>query len=293
VLTFEATDIAGNTLQCVVNVEVLPLVPLNPTISDTIACEGDNVTLTVPLIAGALYNWTGPEAPYPQINTLTIVDLDESLTGIYTVQAVINGCITPLDSALVRQGLLPNALDDPDFEVATNAVLQNMNVLLNDQFEADDITITLLTPVTGLVDEGNGLFSYTSGEANGRIDFIYEICSANCPDLCDQAVATITIREETCSYVPNIFTPNDDGFNDVFEIPCLDSELYPENSLIIYNQWGDVVFEASPYRNQPPTAWNGNLKNEEGKPLPDATYFYFLTPGPGATVLKGFVEIFR
>ena len=293
VLVFQASDEAGNTLECVINVEIFPLEPLNPTISDAIACEGDNVTLTAPLIAGAVYNWTGPEAPYPQINTLTIVDLDLSLTGIYTVQAIINGCITPLDSALVRQGLQPNALDDPNFEVATNAVLQDINVLLNDQYEADDITITLLTPLEGLVNDGNGLFTYTAGEANGRVNFIYEICSANCPDLCAQAVVTITIREETCSYVPNIFTPNNDGFNDVFEIPCLNSELYPNNSLTIYNQWGDVVFEAAPYKNEPPTAWNGNLRNEEGKPLPDATYFYFFTTAPGATVLRGFVEIFR
>ncbi|MFN0048407.1 MAG: gliding motility-associated C-terminal domain-containing protein, partial [Cytophagales bacterium] len=50
--------------------------------------------------------------------------------------------------------------------------------------------------------------------------------------------------------IPNIFTPNNDGYNDVFEIKYL-----PSNSKIeIYNRWGSSVYQSDNYDNN----WNGN-----------------------------------
>jgi gliding motility-associated-like protein len=60
---------------------------------------------------------------------------------------------------------------------------------------------------------------------------------------------------------PNIITPNGDGFNDTFEIQFI--EKYSKNSLVIYNRWGNKVFEQSNYDN----SWNGEN-------LSEGTYFY-------------------
>jgi gliding motility-associated-like protein len=172
-------------------------------------------------------------------------------------------------------------------------LLEDINVLLNDVYESDDFVVTLETDLQGLTELGNGLYAYQAGTRNGKAVFVYKLCSAACPDLCDRAVVTITIREVDCTYIPNIITPNGDGINDYLEIPCLDTELYPNNSLIIYNQWGDKVFEASPYSNDPLTVWRGTLNGEEGKDLPDATYFYIFKSAPDRPALKGYVELFR
>ncbi|TNE69874.1 MAG: HYR domain-containing protein [Bacteroidetes bacterium] len=292
-LEFETTDDAGNTDRCAVEVIVKELDPLNPEISDKIGCEGDDITLSTIVIPGATYIWDGPFPPYPNSNNLLIEDLSPALTGYYTVQARVNGCLTPLDSALVRQAILPDAIDDLDFEVETGALLDSIDVTLNDIFEQDDYQVTLLSPLLGLTQTGNGLFSYQAGLDNGYVSFIYQLCSAACPDLCDEAVVTINVRETFCTYIPNVITPNNDGINDYLEIPCLGSDLYPNNSLVIYNQWGDKIYEASPYDNSPDKAWRGTLDGKDGKNVPDGTYFYFFKPEPNKKALSGFIEVFR
>jgi gliding motility-associated-like protein len=292
-VTFQATDDAGNTALCSVQIEVLPLLPLNPQVSDAIGCKGDEITLSATPITGAHYLWTGPNPPYLDNNNIVIFDLDVALTGYYTVVADVNGCITPLDSARVRMGVTPNAVDDLKYEVATNEVLVDFNMLLNDKYELDDYEMTVINPPPGLIDHGNGLYSFQAGNENTVVYFIYKLCSKACPELCDEGIVAISVRERICSIVPNIITPNGDDLNDYLMIPCLDIDPYPQNHLVIYNQWGDKVYEAMPYSNDPDKAWRGELFGEAGKGLPDATYFFIFKATPQDKGLNGFIEIFR
>jgi gliding motility-associated-like protein len=87
--------------------------------------------------------------------------------------------------------------------------------------------------------------------------------------------------------VTTAISPNDDGYNDEMVISCLiDEGKYPNNKLIIYNQWGDQVYEAAPYKNN----WKGT---NDGKKLPDGTYFYIFQRDPSEPTQKGFVMIYR
>jgi gliding motility-associated-like protein len=292
-LSFLATDSAGNTATCIITLEVLPLLPLNPQVSDVIACKGDEVTLSATPINDAIYIWSGPAGPYPDNNNIIIPSLEESLTGYYSVYANVRGCLTPLDSALVRIGRLPDAVDDLDYQIGTNETLTDFNILLNDIYESDDYTLTVVSPLQGLIEHGNGLFSFEAGNKNTVNFFVYRLCSKTCPDLCDEGIVSIQVRERICSFIPNIITPNGDGINDYLVVPCLDIEPYPQNSLIIYNQWGDRVYEAAPYDNAPDKAWKGELFGEAGKAMPDATYYYIFKASPDDQGLKGFIEVFR
>lgn len=58
-------------------------------------------------------------------------------------------------------------------------------------------------------------------------------------------------------FIPNAFTPNGDGLNDVFEI-SLDKNNYSEFNFVIFNRWGQVIFETQ----NPNFSWNGIHKNE-------------------------------
>lgn len=73
--------------------------------------------------------------------------------------------------------------------------------------------------------------------------------------------------------VYNLFSPNDDNNNDSFVIEGVD--LF-ENTLKVYNRWGNLVYETFNYKND----WKGiaNVKNilKKGEKLPAATYFYVL-----------------
>lgn len=55
-------------------------------------------------------------------------------------------------------------------------------------------------------------------------------------------------------YVPNAFSPNGDGINDIFE--CKKGEAVSISEVQIYNRWGQVVYR------QPEDAWNGNAPDE-------------------------------
>jgi gliding motility-associated-like protein len=90
--------------------------------------------------------------------------------------------------------------------------------------------------------------------------------------------------------IPDAFSPNSDGWNDFFEIPNLDS--YPNNTIKIFNRWGALVFEASPYRND----WNGRSQHPAtlGEELPVGTYYYILDLGePGIKPINGYIFLKR
>lgn len=293
VVRYVATDAAGNSVSCVVNVQVNALPPLITTVNPNPGCPGSQVVLSVANITGANYTWTGPQQSYPNSNTITLVSLNTGNTGVYTVSAEINGCTTEPASVTVLMAMQPDAVDDLELVVEPGATLDSINVLLNDLFLAGDGQVTQFSELQGLTSIGNGLFRYTAGDKAGKVSFAYTLCSAACTTLCDAAMVTITITDRSCNFIPNLISPNGDEQNDYLVIPCLDTGDYGRNSLVIYNQWGDKVFEADPYSNDPGSAWRGALNGEPGKDLPDGVYFYIFTPGPNEAVIKGFVEIFR
>ncbi|UKJ09079.1 gliding motility-associated C-terminal domain-containing protein [Solitalea lacus] len=84
------------------------------------------------------------------------------------------------------------------------------------------------------------------------------------------------------AHVPNMITPNGDGYNDVFKVPNIVS--FPNNELTIMDRWGNRVYAVKEYQNN----WNG-----EG--LAEGTYFYVLkiTVGNKIKVYKGFITLMR
>ena len=84
-------------------------------------------------------------------------------------------------------------------------------------------------------------------------------------------------------------TPNNDGKNDVWIIENI--ELYPENTVQIFNRWGTEVWFEKNYDNDN-VIWKGNTGNkDEGFQMASATYFYVAEVG--GKIYKGWVEITR
>jgi gliding motility-associated-like protein len=100
----------------------------------------------------------------------------------------------------------------------------------------------------------------------------------------DQATATVVVEGELI--IPNAFSPDGDTYSQYWFITGLSA--YPNNSVKIYNRWGDKVFEAAPYNND----WDGECNNDAlqffGQQVVDGTYFYFLDLGNGET-FNGYV----
>lgn len=95
---------------------------------------------------------------------------------------------------------------------------------------------------------------------------------------------TLVVHAVDCSdELPNIITPNGDGINDFFIIDDAYSQL--GNTLIIFNRWGNRIFEASPY-----------LNNWAGQGVTDGVYFYQYYPygikDDPNQVKQGFIHVY-
>ncbi|MBP9099733.1 MAG: gliding motility-associated C-terminal domain-containing protein, partial [Ferruginibacter sp.] len=87
---------------------------------------------------------------------------------------------------------------------------------------------------------------------------------------CNTVRDTIIVTEKTnCNcqvYIPAAFTPNDDGFNDVFKPLCFCGIT---GELIVYNRYGNIVYRSTSLQ----TGWDGNFKNTR---QPNGAYTYYL-----------------
>jgi gliding motility-associated-like protein len=98
----------------------------------------------------------------------------------------------------------------------------------------------------------------------------------------DQITITVTPSLLSLEQIPRYFSPNNDGINDVWEWPSI--ELYENALLLIFNRFGQKIFETMAYQNN----WDGTLN---GKPLQEDAYYYIIRLAN--TDLKGAVRIVR
>ncbi|PIQ22458.1 MAG: hypothetical protein COW65_03075, partial [Cytophagales bacterium CG18_big_fil_WC_8_21_14_2_50_42_9] len=104
----------------------------------------------------------------------------------------------------------------------------------------------------------------------GEDSFTYEVCDNNSPANCAQATVTIQVLQGQV-FIPEAFSPDGDGQNDVFVI--YGAEKY-QVSLKVLNRWGDIVYQNKTYKND----WNGKANSGVvfGDKLPDGTYYYIV-----------------
>jgi gliding motility-associated-like protein len=122
-----------------------------------------------------------------------------------------------------------------------------------------------------------GCFAVTAVDSFMNESSLDTICVDNCPDY----------------VLPNIFTPNGDGINDLFT-PILPYRFIKDIDIDILNRWGNRVFHTI----DPMVRWDGKDENTHGN-CPDGVYFYVCAvheihlDGIKTRTLKGFVQILR
>ena len=92
---------------------------------------------------------------------------------------------------------------------------------------------------------------------------IFKVVTTNGIDTSESNYAICNQPEPPEISLPNIITPNGDGFNDILHIDYLD--LYDVKILTIYNRWGTPVYQSDDYQND----WDGGN-------VADGVYFYVL-----------------
>ena len=136
---------------------------------------------------------------------------------------------------------------------------------------------TLMTPV---LDTQNFVFNANSTvyliaydqyfcSDTTEVDIIVDICGCTDPNA-ENYYAFANVDDGSCIFLnptvtaPNVFTPNGDGDNDLFELTHKNTV---EIELVILNRWGNVMFETTAFN----PAWDGTV---DGKDAGEGTYFY-------------------
>jgi gliding motility-associated-like protein len=105
-------------------------------------------------------------------------------------------------------------------------------------------------------------------EARPLSDIVYTVTATDKYGCTDTASIIVVVKRDYEIFVPNIFSPNGDGINDVFQ--PLDFGAAKTFNMKIFNRWGELIYETNDI-NQP---WNGTYKN---KLLDVGVYTYYIT----------------
>ena len=92
---------------------------------------------------------------------------------------------------------------------------------------------------------------------------VFKVVTTNGVDTSESNYAICDQPEPPVVTVPNVMTPNGDGWNDIFMIDYI--SLYDIRKLTIFNRWGTIVYQSEDYQND----WDGG-------DVADGVYFYVL-----------------
>ncbi len=247
--------------------------------SDQPTCT-DNVVLTGNTPTGTTGVWADGNGTF--LNTVGGVATAENLfTGENIFYWKLSTAACPnyaTDTVVVTKINKPLANNDAfvkPFDI--NPLL--VNLTKNDVNGGGNIITAIVNPllIGSLALSDSGKYAVTTPPSFfGELTFSYSICSELCPNLCDTADVKIKVEPNPDGieqFLPNAITPNADGKNDVLIFDVITygtTEQFPDNELVVFNRWGDIVYQTKPYTNN----WGGT--NKSGQLLPHGTYYYIL-----------------
>lgn len=283
--------LSEKSMPVVVDVVSPPNVRAEAAENDIIVCPDESIRLISrhePPLVNILWTTDSDEIEIDDDSAVSplISGLPAGNTQIFLSYSV-NGCPDfSKDTINIYTEFLPEAEDDSyHLQYGQNGLF---NILENDLFPDNGIITITSSPQKGTIQitEDNNIEFFPDPRSLNAVTFKYKICASFCENLCDEAQVFITFDDDIECYAPSIFTPNGDGINDYFIIPCLETGRFPNNKVIVFNEWGLEVFSAQPYNND----WDGTYGNN---PLPVGTYFYIIEVEHGKKPINGFLILQR
>ncbi len=150
-----------------------------------------------------------------------------------------------------------------------NSAIFNLNEIFQQSTNIND-NIAFYTSLSDLQNQENEIFDPTAYNNTTNPETIYARVES---DPCYDSYSFDVLVENCPPYIPDGFSPNNDGPNDWFNIQGL-YDIFENHKLLIYNRYGTLIFEGD---NSKP--WDGKANrgiNNLGKLLPVGTYYYVL-----------------
>lgn len=200
--------------------------------------------------------------------------------GSYTIIAQdANGCETE-EIILINAPVLVDVElgDNIKISLGDNATLE---AVVNVPF--DSLTSVVWTPLDSL-SECPECLTQTVAPLISTTYSISVQASNGCRD--DDKVTVIVDRRRHI-YVPNIFSPNGDGINDVFSVFPKPNTVRSIKTFQVFDRWGELVYTAPEFGpNDPGIGWDGRLR---GKEMPPAVFAWVIE----VEFIDGVTEVFN
>jgi gliding motility-associated-like protein len=239
--------------------------------------------------------------------------------SIIPVNALCAGGATGSATATVTGGLAPYVYswDTPSEqtkETATDLSSGTYNITVTDSYgciRTGSVNITEPQPVTiGSTiisascpdsDDGSITLAVTGGTGSYNVIWSDGITTQNRPKVMPGTYIALVTDQNNCTesiivdvdftfssgclVIPQVITPNNDGFNDEWRIRNID--LYPDAEVRVFNRWGKMVFST---RNLSDNPWDGRLN---GRLVPTDSYHYILYLNDGSEPKSGVISVIR
>jgi gliding motility-associated-like protein len=268
-----ASNAAGCTDQDTVVVTVSNALSIASSSVTDETCFDNDGSLTVGAITGGagpyMYSLDGGASQssntFSSLSQGTYLVTVTDIAGCAATQNVSVGQIVNVDASFTA--------NPPSGPKPLSVTFDNTSTGATSYFWNFGNTFTSVSTDPSTVYPDNGTYTVTLYASNGGAPCI------------DSATVTITVFEEMAIAVPNVFTPNGDSKNDMFEIQ---STGVSELNGTIFNRWGKKIYEWNGDAN---SGWNGTVN---GNTAQDGTYYYILkikaTDGK-ETEQKGYVQL--
>ncbi len=245
-VTVTSTNGCADTANANIVITQMPVATINP---NTTICEGTIITLNAG--GGTTYLWSNG-----QTNTSILASPSTSTT--YSVVAANGNC---KDSIATIITVNPN----PIASISSNInIFQGQSAILNAS--------------------GGNMYLWNNGNTDSIITVMPNATTKYCVTVTDTSInrctdtACVTVFVESpCDtagtfFFPNAFSPNNDGENDALKIYYNEMNCISTLHLIIYDRWGELIYETSDKN----FSWDGTYP---GKPLNTQVLAYHLTVG--------------
>jgi len=262
--TVTGTDVNGceNTDDVLVTVEPLPLVSF--TADTTQGCEGLSVTFTntTPGNFTDCFWSFGNGATANGCGSVTIT-FNDAGTFDATLTTVSNtGCtnsVTYTDYIYIEDN--PNAAFTPSQSVVS---LFDSEIVFNNNSTGAVSYLWNFGDGSPNSTQENPVHQFPSEEAGG---YTVELVAYSPLGCTDTARRVITINEELIFYVPNTFTPDNDDFNQTWNVVFTSGFDPFDFNLYVFNRWGEVIWES----HDASVGWDATY-GTDGRPVQDGTY---------------------
>ncbi len=288
-----ATEGALSAIQTLtVSAAVIPTISVSPSAIDT--CQGSAVTYTAMITNGGtnpVYQWqvngqaSGTNSP--QFISSNLNDNDK-ITCTLTSNALCTTNATATSNVAVFNIYTQAPTSVTIISTASGPICPGTEVDFIATASTPDNNPAYQWQVNGINAGTNSQTFSSTSLGNGDVVTCILISSAKCLVNADALSNAITIALSPVGAciisIPNTFTPNGDGVNDLWDITALQG--YPTCTVNIYNRYGTLVYNSIGY----PKAWDGNYN---GNALPIGTYYYIIDLKNGKKKLTGPITILR